>query len=128
MKNKKSSKEKWFKEAVEQKPPYELGWKKEMPQGRRRATALKSRPKSWTKHKRYISTAQALQALSNVSQDTETKKLAKSDAHYFFEKAKSYSGSMNKGGDIDELLNVFYIVVDKDERGEYGATYFSSKS
>ena len=35
---------------------------------------------------------------------------------------------MEKGGDIkDELSNVFYIVVDMDERGEYGATIYNSK-
>lgn len=31
------------------------------------------------------------------------------------------------GGAEDELSNVFYVVVDKDERGEYGATVYNSK-
>ena len=79
---------KWFQEAVAKKPPYELGWRKDMSLEARRRAAVASRPKNWTPHHRLLSTAQALQSLHNVTKDRETKRLAAIDARYFYAKAK----------------------------------------
>lgn len=89
--------EAWFKEAVEAKAPYELGgWRKELPSEKRRKAAISSRPKNWGRKKKYLSVATALQALSNVQQDEETKRIAKEDADYFFAKAKSGKNKLAK--------------------------------
>ena len=76
--------EKWFLEAVRAKPPYKLGWKKTQSEDVRRAKALASRPKNWKLRTRRRSVAQTLMALSDVTQDEETKRKAKRDAEYFY--------------------------------------------
>jgi len=77
----------WFRGAVHNKPPYNLGgWKKTESEGSRRYHALASRPKSWSLGRRYLSTARALQSLANVTRDRETRKKALSDARYFYDK------------------------------------------
>lgn len=55
-----------------------LGWSKDDPAKTRRANALKSR---WNNP---IKAGRALLALSNVTTDPVTAKLAKQDADYFF--------------------------------------------
>lgn len=76
---------KWFKEAVEARPPYTLsGWKKTQTADTRRKHALESRPKNWTKATRYRSAGRALQALANVTKEKVTKTKARADAEYFF--------------------------------------------
>ena len=77
------AKKKWFQEAVSDKPPYKLGWKKIQSERVRRQTALASRPKNWTLDHRRLSVSRALQALANVTKDSETKRLARIDAEYF---------------------------------------------
>ncbi len=63
---------KWYQHKVE------MNWHKDEPAKVRRANALKA-------HKGdELATARALQALSNVTADPETSKLAKTDADYFF--------------------------------------------
>ena len=64
------------------KPRVKSGWRKSDPTRKRRATTLKA-------HKQdKLATARSLQALSNVSTDRETKKLAKRDADFFFAQHK----------------------------------------
>ncbi len=66
---------KWYK------PKVHSGWSKDLtPRGRRR--------KSIIAHKNYLSAARSLQALSSVTTDKKTKRLAKQDANYFFRKHK----------------------------------------
>ena len=66
--------EKWYEHNVE------MNWHKDEPAELRRANALKA-------HKGdELATARALQALANVTTDTETARLAKTDADYFFSK------------------------------------------
>ncbi len=66
--------EKWYRHDVE------MNWHKDMPAKVRRANALEA-------HKGdELATARALQALANVTKDTETATLAKADADYFFSK------------------------------------------
>jgi len=78
---------KWFKRAVYEKPPYDLGgWSKSLPASTRRRRALASRPKNWTLAHRYLSTARALQALANVTRDPATRKAALADAKYFLKR------------------------------------------
>ena len=65
---------KWYQHNVE------TNWHKDMSVEERRANALKA-------HKGdKLATARALQALANVTTDTETARLAKADADYFFAK------------------------------------------
>ena len=77
------STKKWFQEAVLDKPPYKLGWKKSQSKRVRRQTALASRPKNWTLDHKRLSASRALQALANVTKDKKTKRLARMDAEYF---------------------------------------------
>lgn len=80
---------KWFKEAVEKKPPYTLGgWKKSQSANVRRRKALSSRPKNWNRDTRYRSAGRGLVALANVTRDKRTEELARQDARYFFNKLK----------------------------------------
>ena len=60
------------------KPTTEMGWRKDMSAEERRELALDAHGGD------LLSTARALLALSNVSTDDETKRLARSDADYFF--------------------------------------------
>jgi len=97
---------KWFKEAVEAKAPFNLGgWEKNLPAGHRRSFAIHSRPKKLSQHKKYISAGRALQALSNVTQDMDTKKIAKQDAEYFFNEGKKFDngGGVGDSGAIYSL-------------------------
>ena len=82
------AKKKWFREAVQKRPPYKLGWKKTQSTETRRRKALESRPKNWSLKKRRLSAGRGLIALSNVTKDKRTKELARRDARYFFEKNK----------------------------------------
>jgi hypothetical protein len=68
--------EKWYKHDVE------MNWHKDDPANIRRANALKAHSGD------ELATARALQALANVTTDTETSKLAKTDADHFFDKHK----------------------------------------
>lgn len=80
---------KWFRKAIEEKPPYTLGgWRKNLPVEERRKFALRSRPKNMSLKHRYLSAGRALNALANVSRDEKTRIAAKRDAKYFFERAK----------------------------------------
>ena len=55
-----------------------LGWRKTDNAEKRRRTALRNRGGD------LLATARALQALSNVTKDSATKKAARSDALYFY--------------------------------------------
>lgn len=55
-----------------------LGWRKEDSQTKRRQVALRNRGG------KLLATARALQALSNVTRDSETRQKARADAQYFF--------------------------------------------
>ncbi|MDD5387648.1 MAG: hypothetical protein PHQ22_10685 [Sulfuricurvum sp.] len=59
-------------------PGKSLGWHKTDSQTRRRKAALSSRKGN------ALSTARALQALANVTQDRETIRKAHADAQYFY--------------------------------------------
>jgi hypothetical protein len=67
-------KERWFQ------PGKKLGWSKDDNQDKRRRTALRNR------HGNLLKTARALQALSNVTKDKETKTKSHSDAQFFYRK------------------------------------------
>lgn len=62
------------------------GWRKSLKSTTRRRYALESRPKNWKLTTRYLSVARALGALANVTTDSRTRILAKSDSKYFYEK------------------------------------------
>jgi hypothetical protein len=72
MPNKSKSPAKWFEAGKS------LGWHKDDSQQTRKRAALKSRRGN------YLKTARSLQALSNVTTDSETKRKSASDAAYFF--------------------------------------------
>lgn len=59
-------------------PTVKLNWHKDLPAEVRRKNALEAHGGD------KLATARALQELSNVTTDVETKKLAKIDADYFF--------------------------------------------
>jgi len=64
--------EKWYSSSVI------MGWRKDQSMATRRRLALRS-------HKGdKLATARALQSLANVTQDKQTKKLARADALYFY--------------------------------------------
>jgi len=78
-------KKKWFKKAVMDKPPYDLGgWNKSQSTLVRRAKAIASRPDTMNLRTKRLSVARALQALANVTKDKMTKELAQVDANYFY--------------------------------------------
>jgi hypothetical protein len=64
--------EKWYEHNVE------MNWHKNQPAEVRRANALRAHGDD------QLATARALQALANVTTDSETARLAKDDADYFF--------------------------------------------
>lgn len=64
--------ERWYN------PTTEMGWRKDQKAGVRRRKALSAHGGD------KLATARALQALANVTTDKTTKKLARSDALYFF--------------------------------------------
>lgn len=81
---------KWFGPAVAARPPYTLGgWRKDQKASVRRRLALSSRPKNWSRKRRYLSAARALQALANVTKDLGTRAAAKADAAYFYAKNRA---------------------------------------
>lgn len=83
-----AKKKAWFQEAVFSKRPNNLGgWKKDQSPSTRRANAISSRLGS-NQDKRALSAGRALNALANVSKDPGTKRAAKSDANYFFDRAR----------------------------------------
>lgn len=63
-------------------------WKKSQTATTRRRKLLASTDKRKSIHDRYVSAARKIQALANVTKDLSTKRKAKSDAMYFFRKAK----------------------------------------
>lgn len=63
---------KWYK------PTTTMNWSKDMPVAERRRNALRAHGGD------ALATARALQALSNVTTDRETKREAEKDAKYFF--------------------------------------------
>ena len=63
---------KWFKVGTP------TGWRKEDTQAQRRRVALASRKG------KLLPTARALMALSNVTNDAETRRKARADAQYFY--------------------------------------------
>lgn len=69
----KTPKEKqWFR------PSVHTGWEKDQPESERRTNVLNA-------HKgNELSAARSMQALSNVTTDKETRRLAREDAKYFF--------------------------------------------
>ena len=80
---------KWFMRGVKKKPPYTLGgWSKSQKAVTRRRKALASRPRNWTMKHRYLSAGRACTALSNVTSDSATERMARADARYFFSKLK----------------------------------------
>jgi len=69
--------QKWYEHGPE------MNWHKEMPESTRRSNVLAA-------HKGdELATARSLQALSNVTTDSETKRLTRADAEYFFSKHTS---------------------------------------
>lgn len=64
---------KWYK------PTTTMNWSKDMPVAERRRNALRAHGGD------ALATARALQALSNVTTDRETKREAEKDAKYFFD-------------------------------------------
>ncbi len=59
-------------------PQVKMNWSKDLPEEVRRRNALKAHGGDM------LATARALQELSNVTTDAETKRLTKEDADYFF--------------------------------------------
>ena len=70
------SKKRWYQ------PGERLNWHKDEAVSTRRRKALKSR------HRDKLSTARALQALSNVTKDKGTKSKAHTDARFFYNQYK----------------------------------------
>lgn len=61
-------------------PKVKMNWHKDLPADVRRSNALEAHGGD------VLATARALQELSNVTTDAETKRLSKEDANYFFSK------------------------------------------
>ena len=66
--------DKWFPT----KDRTHTGWEKSMPMDKRRRLVLKAHGRD------YLASARGLQALANVTKDSETKQKAKADAKYFY--------------------------------------------
>jgi len=75
---------KWFK------PEKHRGWSKDQKTTTRRRRLLDSTDKRKSLHNRHLEAAKAIQALANVTKDTETEKLAKKDAGYHFKMAERH--------------------------------------
>jgi len=73
-------KKKWFK------PKKHRGWSKSQKATTRRRKLLNSTDKRKSMHDRYLEAGKAIQALANVTQDSATRRAAKADAKYFFDK------------------------------------------
>lgn len=61
-------------------PQVHTGWRKNMPEKKRRQRVLEAHEGD------LLSSAKSLQALANVTEDYETKRVARKDALYFFQK------------------------------------------
>ncbi len=73
---------KWFK------PKDITGWKKSMSAKDRRRLVLRATDRRKSMRNRYIEAGRKMLALSNVTNDVETYNKARSDADYFFNKAR----------------------------------------
>ena len=73
---------KWFN------PKKHSGWKKTQKPTTRRLKLLAATDKRSPIKKRYLSAGRKALALSNVTKDKTTERLAKADAKYFFKKLK----------------------------------------
>ena len=69
-------------------PGKPTGWHKGDPATTRRARLLKFADKRRTKHNQYLQAACKALALANVTTDAETKRKARADSDYFFERAR----------------------------------------
>jgi len=69
-------------------PKTPTGWKKTQKQTTRRSKLLASTDKRMSMHDRYVQAARKIQALCNVTEDKQTSTVARTDALYFFRKAK----------------------------------------
>lgn len=74
--------EKWFR------PKGHTGWHKTQSSVTRRRHLLDHTDKRLSRHGRYLQAARRAQALANVTQDPETAKKARTDALYFYAKAR----------------------------------------
>lgn len=78
------TKEKWFE------PRKSRGWKKTQKASTRRRKLLDSTDKRKSMRNRYIEAGRSIQSLANVNTgpkgDPETRRKARSDAKYFFDK------------------------------------------
>lgn len=72
----------WFQEAIKHGAKEPTGWSKDLPRSTRRNRMLRAH--KYAGRKKYLRSAQALQALSNVTKNPETKIKAKIDAEYFY--------------------------------------------
>lgn len=63
-------------------------WKKTQSATNRRRKLLSSTDKRKSLHDRFVSAGRKIQALANVTKSKETEKKARSDALYFFRKAR----------------------------------------
>jgi hypothetical protein len=85
---------KWFE------PKFHSGWRKEDTASTRRRIILNTTKKQMKEAKYpkwqdpYLLCARRLTSLANVSTDAETKKKAKEDADYFYEKAETHPGGV----------------------------------
>jgi len=73
---------KWFK------PKKHTGWRKTQSSTTRRRKLLDSTSKRMTLRNRYRQAGRRANALANVSTDPDTKRKARTDANYFFDKLK----------------------------------------
>lgn len=68
------------------------GWKKTQPAKKRRLLLYKSTDKKKPRYFRLLEAGRRIQALANVNQDPITKRLARSDALYFYGLARKMRG------------------------------------
>jgi hypothetical protein len=68
------------------------GWRKTQPAEKRRLLLYRSTDRRKSRYHRLLEAARRIQALANVNQDTVTKRLARSDALYFYGLAKKMRG------------------------------------
>lgn len=69
-------------------PGTSTGWTKKQKPTTRRSKLLASTDKRMSMHDRYVQAGRKIQALCNVTKDTQTRAVARTDALYFFRKAK----------------------------------------
>lgn len=69
-------------------PKTHTRWKKSQSEDYRRRLVYDSTDKRKSRRNRYIEAGRILQQLANVTTDEETKRKAKKDADYFFERAR----------------------------------------